>query len=84
VRFDDTTSSNATVVEVHAPNRVGLLHDITNVFAELQLDIRHARIVKLGDNVLDTFYLCDVKDDSLLGVGQKDVLSRFLLNVITP
>ena len=46
------------MVEVHAPDRIGLLHDITNVFAEMQLDIRHARIVTLGDNVVDTFYLC--------------------------
>ena len=82
VRFDDTASSNATVVEVHAPNRVGLLHDITNVFAELQLDIRHARIVTLGDNVVDTFYLRERDGSKLVGPQQYDILEQSLLRVL--
>jgi [protein-PII] uridylyltransferase len=57
VRFDDGASSNATVIEVHAPDRVGLLRAISKVFADEALDIRHARIVTLGDNVVDTFYV---------------------------
>lgn len=57
VRFADGASSNATVIEVHAPDRVGLLRAISKVFADEALDIRHARIVTLGDNVVDTFYV---------------------------
>lgn len=59
VLFDDTASSNATVIEVHAPDRIGLLRSISKVFADEHLDIRHARIVTLGDNVVDTFYVCE-------------------------
>jgi [protein-PII] uridylyltransferase len=59
IRFDDTASSNATVIEVHAPDRVGLLRSISRVFADEKLDIRHARIVTMGDNVVDTFYVCE-------------------------
>jgi [protein-PII] uridylyltransferase len=56
VRFDDSASS-ATVVEVHAPNVMGVLYRITKALAELGLDIRHARVQTLGDTVVDTFYV---------------------------
>lgn len=59
VRFDDGASSNATVIEVHAPDRIGLLRAISKVFADEGLDIRHARVTTLGDNVVDTFYVRD-------------------------
>jgi [protein-PII] uridylyltransferase len=57
VRFDNEASSNATVIEVHAPDRIGLLHAISKVLIDERLDIRHARITTLGDNVVDTFYV---------------------------
>ncbi len=52
-------SSRATVVEVWAPNRIGLLHDITSVMARLSLSIAHAKVLTLGDDVVDSFYLTD-------------------------
>jgi len=83
VRFDDRVSSNATVVEVHAPDRVGLLRDVTRVFANQGLDIRHARVVTLGDNVVDTFYLTE-RDGGLLDDSRRrDELTRSLLAVLT-
>ena len=70
------------MVEVHAPDRIGLLHDITNVFAEMQLDIRHARIVTLGDNVVDTFYLCEQSGEQITGVGRPQLVEQSLLRVL--
>jgi len=82
VRFDDRASSNATVVEVHAPDRVGLLRDVTRVFANEGLDIRHARVVTLGDNVVDTFYLIE-RDGRLLDDQQRrNNLTHSLLAVL--
>ncbi|MFM8507588.1 MAG: ACT domain-containing protein, partial [Actinomycetota bacterium] len=73
---------NATVVEVHAPDRVGLLRDVTRVFANEGLDIRHARVVTLGDNVVDTFYLSE-RDGRLLDDQQRrDNLTHSLLAVL--
>jgi [protein-PII] uridylyltransferase len=82
VRCDNQASSNATVVEVHAPDRIGLLHDITNVFAEMQLDIRHARIVTLGDNVVDTFYLCEQDGGRIAGAERQQQVEQSLLRVL--
>jgi [protein-PII] uridylyltransferase len=55
--FHDGASSTATVIEVIAPNRTGVLYRITKTFAELGLDIRHATVQTLGMQVVDTFYV---------------------------
>jgi [protein-PII] uridylyltransferase len=36
---------------------VGVLHRITKAIADLGLDIRHARVLTLGNEVVDSFYV---------------------------
>jgi [protein-PII] uridylyltransferase len=57
VTFHDEESSTSTVIEVRAPNRVGVLHGIAKALVELGLDIRHATVQTLGEDVVDTFYV---------------------------
>jgi len=57
VRFDDDASGTATVVEVLAPDAIGLLYRVTRVFASFELDLRTAKVQTLGDQVVDAFYL---------------------------
>jgi len=57
VRFDDEASETATVVEVLAPDAIGLLYRVTRVFASFELDVRTAKVQTLGDQVVDAFYL---------------------------
>ena len=57
VMFHDDASSNASVIEVRAADQVGILHRIANALAELGLDIRHATVQTMGDEVVDTFYV---------------------------
>ena len=57
VEIDNHVSSNATVIEVRAPDRIGILYRITKALGELDLDIRHAKVQTLGDEVVDTFYV---------------------------
>jgi [protein-PII] uridylyltransferase len=57
VRIDNDASSNATVIEVRAPDSVGVLYRITKSLAEVGLDIRHAKVATLGHEVVDTFYV---------------------------
>jgi [protein-PII] uridylyltransferase len=54
--FDDRPT-DSTVIEVHAPDRVGVLYRITKALADVGLDIRHARVQTLGDGVVDAFYV---------------------------
>jgi [protein-PII] uridylyltransferase len=57
VSFDNEASASATVVDVRATDRIGVLYRITRAFGELDLDIRSARIQTLGAQVIDSFYL---------------------------
>jgi [protein-PII] uridylyltransferase len=59
VVVDNDASASATVVEVHAPDRVGTLYRITRALAELELDIRRAKVATLGHEVVDSFYVVD-------------------------
>ncbi len=52
---DNEAATNATVVEVRAPDAPGLLHRITAAIAALGLDIVSARVATLGNAVVDTF-----------------------------
>ena len=57
VRIDNTASGSSTVVEVRAPDRVGVLYRITRALADLDLDIRSAKVATLGHEVVDSFYV---------------------------
>jgi [protein-PII] uridylyltransferase len=57
VAFDNEATDDATVVEVHAPDGIGVLYRITRALAELDLDIVSAKVQTLGPRVVDSFYV---------------------------
>jgi [protein-PII] uridylyltransferase len=57
VDVTNEASEKATVVEVRAPDRIGTLYRITRALADLELDIRHAKVSTLGHEVIDVFYV---------------------------
>jgi [protein-PII] uridylyltransferase len=57
VIFHDEASSDSTVVEVRCTTKIGILHRITKALAEVGLDIRHATVQTIGEEVVDTFYV---------------------------
>jgi [protein-PII] uridylyltransferase len=59
VTVDNRASKTSTVVEVRAPDSVGTLYRITRALADLNLDIRHAKVATLGHEVVDSFYVVD-------------------------
>ncbi len=52
-------SDTATIVEVRTGDRLGVLYHVTRALAELDLDIRHAKVQTLGHEVVDSFYVAD-------------------------
>lgn len=59
VTVDNSISDVATIVDVHAPDTIGLLFRLTQALAEFRLDIRSASVQTLGPEAVDSFYLCD-------------------------
>jgi [protein-PII] uridylyltransferase len=59
VRVHNDASDFFTVVEVGAPDRIGLLFDVTRTLAELHLDVHLAKVATYGRRVVDVFYVRD-------------------------
>ena len=77
-------SSRATVVEVWATDRIGLLHDISSVMAKMSLSIAHAKLTTLGDDVIDSFYLTDGSGSPITDMQVLSDLSAAILDVLEP
>ena len=81
VLVDNDASAKATVLEVRAPDGVGVLHRITAALAERGLDVRFARVSTLGHEVVDAFYVvgpdgAKVTDPGELAEVERAVLRR--------
>jgi [protein-PII] uridylyltransferase len=57
VSVDNDASETSTVLEVRAPDEIGLLHRITRILFEADLDVVSARAATLGEMVVDAFYV---------------------------
>lgn len=57
VEVVNEASEDSTVVEVRAPDALGLLYAITSGLSDLDLDIHVAKIDTLGARVVDVFYV---------------------------
>jgi [protein-PII] uridylyltransferase len=64
VAVDNDASDFFTVIEVGAPDRLGLLYDMTRTLSELELDVHLAKVATYTDRVIDAFYVRD-------GLGRK-------------
>jgi [protein-PII] uridylyltransferase len=81
VLFDNDASASATVVEVRAPDAVGVLYRITRALADCDLDVRTAKVSTLGHEVVDAFYVRDasgakVTDPQHLAEVERAVLAE--------
>ena len=57
VRLVDDASDDATVVEVRAPDALGVLHRLASALTGCGVDLRTAHISSLGADVVDAFYV---------------------------
>ncbi len=84
VAVDNRISSVATVVDVHAPDSVGVLYRITRAMADLKLDIAKATVQTLGPQAVDSFYLTDASgqklDDEMIAELEVAVLHGVEMN----
>jgi [protein-PII] uridylyltransferase len=57
VRLVDDASDAATVVEVRAPDALGVLHRVTGALVSAGVDVLTAHVSTLGADVVDAFYV---------------------------
>jgi [protein-PII] uridylyltransferase len=80
VRVDNTASGTSTVIEVHAPDRIGVLYHITRALADMDLDIRWAKVATLGAEVVDSFYVRTASGEKVEDTEHIRELERAILH----
>ncbi|HEV3474354.1 MAG TPA: ACT domain-containing protein, partial [Actinomycetota bacterium] len=84
VRVLNDVSDFATVVEVEAPDRVGLLFDVARAFEELGLDVHVAKVATYGVRVVDAFYVRDLFGRKVEGDEHAREIERAILAWLSP
>jgi len=83
VTFHDEASSNATVLEVCCPSKIGVLYRITRALASVGLDIRHATVQTIGVDVVDTFYVRNWSNELVADPFHRGEIERAVLHAIS-
>jgi [protein-PII] uridylyltransferase len=73
VAVDNAASQFFSVVEIRAPDQVGLLYRIASALHDEQLDIHHARIATHPDGAFDVFYVRDLNAGKLSDAAATDL-----------
>ncbi|MET0148066.1 MAG: [protein-PII] uridylyltransferase [Acidimicrobiales bacterium] len=79
VRVDNAASGTSTVIEVYAPDAIGILYRLTKAFAGLGLDIRTAKVQTLGNRVVDSFYVRTASGDKVTDPDRLAEVERAIL-----
>lgn len=78
VEIDNSTSDWATIIEVYAHDRPGLLYDITRKISELGLSLSLAKISTEVDQAADIFYAVDSNGEKISDFGKLDTIRQAL------
>ena len=84
VRLLDDASAVATVVEVRAPDALGVLHRITAALQACGLDVRTAHVSTLGADVVDAFYVVGPDGGKLRDPGLREQVGRRVHEALAP
>jgi [protein-PII] uridylyltransferase len=82
IHFDNEASEDRTLIEIETEDRLGLLHTISQTFAELHLDIAAARIVTERGAAIDSFYVSDIISGKITVPKRLDIIAARLRTAI--
>ncbi len=84
VAFDNASSDKATIVELFADDKPGLLYEITRAIAETGVSINYAKISTRAAQVFDIFYVTGRGGRKIENPDILEKLRKILLKVASP
>jgi [protein-PII] uridylyltransferase len=82
VTVDNDASDFFTVIEIGAPDRIGLLYDITRTLSELKLDVHLAKVATYTDRVIDAFYVRDEVGSKVVDVERVEGIGKAVRSLL--
>ncbi len=82
VLVNNTWSNRFTVIEVTGLDRPGLLYDLTDTLARLNLNIASAHIATFGERAVDVFYVTDLTGQKITNANRQAAIRRHLLQAL--
>ncbi|MEM7746284.1 MAG: ACT domain-containing protein, partial [Pseudomonadota bacterium] len=80
--FDNEASDLFTVIEVNARDRLGLLHELTQTLADLNINIFSAIIATYGEHAVDVFYVKDLFGHKIRSKSKRAQIERRLIQAV--
>ncbi len=80
VEFED--APRFTIIDVYAPDSVGLLYKITEAISKLHLDIHFAKIATRVDGIVDAFYVRSSNGSSSIDEQQRQTIREVILETV--
>ena len=82
VKINNTTVQNATIIDVFAYDKPGLLHRVSRKIYRLGLDVMYARIATYAHQVIDVFYVTDEQGNKIRNDAQLQLIRREILEEV--
>ena len=82
VKIDNSTSEQFTIIDVFAPDQIGLLFTIARAVFELDLSIHRAKIGTHLDRVVDVFYVTEADNGKIEEEDRRREIREKLLAAI--
>ncbi len=82
VVYDNTTSHDATILQIFAPNRTGLLYAIARKLHDQGLSVTTAKIGTQLDQVVDVFYVTDSAGAKIESATRLEEICSQLLHTV--
>ncbi|MEO0327707.1 MAG: [protein-PII] uridylyltransferase [Pseudomonadota bacterium] len=84
VSINNELSEKFTVIEIEGLDRPGLLSELTEALANLNLDIGSAQVVTFGEKANDSFYVRDLVGHKIENANRLKKIRTTLLSVMQP
>ena len=79
VKIDNQTVGSATIIDVFAYDKTGLLYKLTKKLYRLGLDVTYARLSTYADQVIGVFYVTDEHGNKIRNRNQIQIIKKEVL-----
>lgn len=83
VKINNQTVDTATIIDVFAYDKTGLLYKIVKKIYRLGLDVTYARVSTYAHQVIDVFYVTDELGNKIRNKNQIQIIRKEILEAVT-